>query len=208
MFKKLLRRLYLKFTATKFFSYVILHIVPYIRFTTYYTSLRGWKYYRGHKLLQPGDIILTADKKKLTTVLIPGEVAHAALCVDKDAEWEVSEMTHDNYSKSNFFDICKESDRVLILRCKDWDVNYTRQVIEKCKTFENATYDIAFNLGVKALYCSELVYESDFERRLDVSLDDLAGIGQLYISPTGLLQAKNCEIVWDSDEEVRDEVEA
>ena len=169
MFKKLLRKLYLKLTHTKAFSYVVLHIIPYIRFTTYYTSLRGWKYHRGHKVLQPGDIVLTLDRKKLTTLLIGGEMTHAALCVDKDAEWEISEMTHDNYVRSNFFDICKESDRVMILRCTDWDETYTQQVVEKCKTFVDAVYDVSFDFGVKQLYCSELVYQSDFERRLDVS---------------------------------------
>jgi hypothetical protein len=135
-------------------------------------------------------------------LLIPGEVAHAGLCVAKDAEWEISEMTHDNYSKSNFFDICKESDRVLILRCKDWDENYKQQVIDKCKTFVDATYDVSFDFGVKALYCSELVYQSDIEKRLEVNLDDIAGIGQKYISPTGILKAENCDIIWDSDKEI------
>ena len=44
---------------------------------------------------------------------------------------------------------------------------------------------------------------SDFEKRLDISLEDLAGLGTPYISPTGLLRAKNCDVVWDSDAEVR-----
>jgi len=55
-------------------------------------------------------------------------------------------------------------------------------------------------MGVKALYCSELVYQSDFERRLDVNLEDLAGLGRKYISPDGLYKAKNVRVVWDSDE--------
>jgi len=172
----------------------------------YYTALRGWKYQRGYKLLQPGDILLTADKKKLTTLLIPGEFTHAALCVDKGVEFEVTEMTHTDYTKSTFFDLCKEADRVVILRCKDWDAEYTKKVIEKCKSFIDAKYDVDFELGINSLYCSELVYQSDFERRLQCDLEDLVGLGRPYISPTGIWkvysEGKNAMLIWDSKNEL------
>jgi hypothetical protein len=92
--------------------------------------------------------------------------------------------------------MCKESDKLAIIRCKDWDPEYILKVIEKCKTFEGCLYDNEFEFGVKALYCSELVYQSDFEKRLQVNLEDLAGIGRPYISPYGLFIAKNIEIIW------------
>lgn len=191
-------------TQRKSYRWVLLNVIPFIRFTTYYTSLRGWKHFRGYKLLKTGDIILTIDKQKLTTLLIPGTFAHSALCVGKSQEWEISEMTHTHYTKSTFFDICKESDRVVILRCKDWGEKYINEtLIPKCKSFINATYDTEFVLGVLQLYCSELVYQSDVEKRLKVSLEDLAGLGRDYISPDGLSKADNCDIVWDSDLEVR-----
>jgi predicted nuclease of restriction endonuclease-like RecB superfamily len=119
--------------------------------------------------------------------------------VSKDEIWEVSEMTHDHYVKSTFFDLCRESDRVIILECKDWDEEYSNKVIQKCKDLSSAKYDTQFNLGVEALYCSELIYQSDFERRLDIQLDDLIGLNKPYISPDGLLAAKNCTVIWDSD---------
>lgn len=203
MFKKLRKRLLLAFMQTYLYSWLLLHVIPYVRFTTYYTSLRGWKYQRGYALLQPGDIILTLDRKKLTSLLIPGDFSHAALCVDKYSEWEISEMTHTNYTKSCFFDLCKESDRVVILRCRDWDPEYTRNVIDACKSFDTAIYDIEFDFGVEALYCSELVYQSDYGHRLMINLDDIEGLGTQYISPTGLSKAKNCDWIWDSDKEFR-----
>jgi hypothetical protein len=196
MLKKLKNKVLLWLMDTHFYNYMLIHVIPYIRFTLYYTSFKGWKYHQGYKLLQPGDIILTQDSKKLTTFLIGGEYSHAALCVSKDGIFEVAEMTHTNYTKSCFFDICKEADKVAIIRCKDWDPEYTIKVIEKCRTFEDCLYDNEFEFGVKSLYCSELVYQSDFEKRLIVSLEDLAGIGRLYISPFGLYQAKNIEIIW------------
>jgi len=184
---------------TKFYYWLLIEVIPYIRFTTYYTSFRGYQYHAGYALLQPGDIILTRDNKKLTTVLIPGEMTHAAMCVSKDGKWEISEMTHENYVKNCFFDLCKEADRVVIMRCTDFDPDYTQKVIEKCKSFVGAQYNIEFEFGIKALYCSELDYQSDFERRWNVSLEDLAGLGRPYISPTGFLHARNGLIVYDSD---------
>lgn len=197
------KRILLWYMQTDFHHWLLKEVIPYIRFTTYYTTLRGWKYKRGYRKLQPGHIIVGIDKKKLTTKLIGGTFTHAALCVEKGVEWEVSEMTHTDYTESAFFDICKEADRVVILRCKDWDEQYTREVIKRCRSFRGTDYDVEFKLGVKTLYCSELVYQSDYEHRLQVSLEDVAGIKRPYISPTGIYKALNVEVIWDSDNEVR-----
>lgn len=199
MFKKLWKKIILWLMRTKFYKNLLKNVIPYIRFTTYYTSMRGSVFFKMYKVLKPGHIILTLDKKKLTTILIPGEFSHAAFCVSKDMNWEVSEMTHSDYTKSTFADVCFQSDRVVILECTDFDPGYVVKVIEKCKQLENAKYDTDFQLGIEALYCSELIYESDFERRLKVSLEDLADIGRPYISPTGLYRALNCKVVFDSN---------
>lgn len=199
-----MKRILVWFMNTRAYSWLLKHVIPYIRFTTYYTSLRGAKYKAGYAKLRPGHIILTLDRKKLTSMLIPGGFAHAALCLNKSVgSYEIAEMTHTDYTKSYFFDICKEADRVVILKCTAWDAEYTKKVIAKCRTFEGAVYDVQFAFGVKALYCSELIYQADFERRLQVNLEDLAGLGREYISPTGLFNAKNVRIVWDSDEELQ-----
>lgn len=190
---------------TEVYEWLLINIIPFVRFSLYYTSFKGWKYKRGYRLLRKGHILLTIDSKKLTTLLIPGEFTHAALCVDKspNCEWEVSEMTHTNYTKSCFFDLCKEADRVVIGSCEDWDSDYIDQVlVPTCKSFENEKYDFAFKLGIKALYCSELVYLSDVEKRLKVNLEDLAGLGRPYVSPTGIYNSPNFKVIWDSDDEL------
>jgi len=185
--------------STKMYHWSLKHIIPYIRFSTYYTSMRGIKYHQVYNLIRPGDIILTVDKKKLTTFLIGGEFSHAALCVSKDRNWEISEMTHTDYTKSTVSDLCYEADRVVVLRCVDFNMPYICRFVDKCKSFEGIPYDNMFELGVEALSCSELVYEADFERRLKINLEDVVGIGQLYISPTGLYNAKNVITVIDTD---------
>jgi hypothetical protein len=45
-----------------------------------------------------------------------------------------------------------------------------------------------------------LVYFADKERRLVVNLDPILGF-KPYISPIGLYKAKNCFVVWDSNEQ-------
>ncbi len=186
--------------GTPAYHYLLKNIIPYIRFTTYYTSLRGWKYHILYGFVEPGDIILTIDKKKLTSLLIPGEFTHAAMCISKDGEWEVSEMTHTNYTKSCFFDVAKESDRVVILGIKDVTLDDIRTAIKRCKELQDSVYDVEFSLGVKALYCSELCLESWGNDILKANLEDLAGLGRPYISPTGLFKALGVYVKIDSDD--------
>ncbi|WP_247627962.1 hypothetical protein, partial [Aeromonas genomosp. paramedia] len=78
-----MRKLLLFIMQTKTYNWLLKSVIPYIRFTTYYTSLRGAKYHEGYDLLRPGDVIVTRDRLKLTTMLIPGYWAHAALCIGK-----------------------------------------------------------------------------------------------------------------------------
>ena len=200
-----MKRLLLWLTKTHIFSWLLLHVVPYVRFTCYYTSFRGWKYQRGYKLLQPGDVLLTNDKWKLTSLLVPGQWTHAALCVDKGSEFEIAEMTHTNFTRSTFFDLCKESTRVAILRCRDWDKDYINRVITQCLSFDGTPYDCSFENDFKALYCSELVVASDVAGLLKVSHEDVLGLGMPYVSPDDIYQATNVDIIWDSNNETKGE---
>jgi len=196
-------RIVLFIMQSKFYNWVLSKIIPFIRISFYYSNMRGFKFKRAYKILRVGDIILCKDSWKLTTWLIPGEFSHAALCVDKEeySEYEIAEMTHKGFTKSTFYDIFRESTRLVILRCKDWDVDYIKKVVNKCKSFEGLSYDNMFEFGIKSLYCSEMIYEADEEKRLIVSIEDLMGLGKPYISPIGIYHAKNAEVVWDSQNE-------
>jgi len=165
----------------------------------YYTKLKGHQYHVAYNVLEAGDILLSVDDKKLTSFIIKGVFTHASFCVSKDGIFEIAEMTHTNYTKSCLFDIFKEADRVVIMR-SDWDVEYKRRVIDRCRTLERATYDIRFDLGVEQLYCSELVYQSDFMKHLKLDLSDLAGLGRQYISPDGIYDCENLKVVYDSND--------
>ena len=201
--KKVKQFLLRQLTKTAVYEWFLINVAPYLRASMYYTSMRGWKYHRGYRLLKEGDIILTKDNLKATSFIIGGEWAHAGLCVAKNGVFECAEMTHLHFTKSTFADMCFESDRVAIIRCNDWDPKYVEKVIEKCKLFQDRKYDVEFALGEKYLYCSELIYLSDVDKRLKVNKEDLEQLGREYISPTGLWEAENVEVVWDSDTEIK-----
>ena len=178
-------------------------VVPRIRFTWYHAKLPDWKYQAGYKFLEPDDKVLTVSKCQLTSMCIPGDWTHAALCVGRDDlgdAYEMGEMRADGYNKSSFEDVCRAS-RVVILRCDDWDKVYIAKVIAVCKTFEDCLYDPRFMLGLIALYCSELFWHSDFEKRVKVDTSDLMGLGRPYVSPQDYYDAKNVRVIWDSADE-------
>lgn len=201
--KSIYRRFMMWLMGTRFYSGFVLKVLPFIRFSLYYTKIRGNQFNKGRLLLEDGDMILTIDKKKASTFIIPGVWSHVGLFLGDSTThgYEVAEMTHHGYTHSFFFDLCKEADRLMIVRCKDFDAEYIRTVVAECKKYDGTDYDTQFKLGVKALYCSELIYLSDIEKRLQVSLRDLAGLNRPYLSPDGLAKAKNLEIIWDSDDE-------
>lgn len=196
--EKVRKFIFLSILNSKLYSWLILKIIPYIRFTNYYTKFNGYEYEQARKVILPGDVILSVDYKKLTSLMIPGEFCHASFFIGytEQREFEVIEMTHQNYCKHWLFDVCKEADRIIILRY-NLSEEYKQNMINRALLYENAIYDISFSLGVKALYCSELIYQSDYEHRLKLDLSDIAGIGQKYISPTGLI-TKDCSIIFDS----------
>ncbi len=185
--------------STKFYKHLLLKIIPYIRFTTYYTKMTGKKYNVIYNIIEEGDIILTIDHKKLTTILIPGEFSHAGMVVSKDGEWETSEMTHNHYDRTCIFDMAKSSDRIVVMR-PQLPLSVITKAIKKCKSLDGADYDTSFSLGIEALYCSELVYESYENNVLGVDVSDLLGMGKPYISPSGLYTAKNLRVVLDTND--------
>ena len=199
MFKKFKLSLFNWLHKTKIYKFLLLKVIPYIRFTTYYTTFTGIKYDALSKVMQPGDVILCIDHKKLTTMLIPGTFSHAAMCVSNDSLWETSEMNHHDYDKTMLFDICQTSDRVVILR-PQLPEDVITAAIERCRSFADVDYDCTFTLGVVSLYCSELVYMSYIDNSLEANLSDLVGLGKPYISPTGLYKAKKLEVIIDSDD--------
>jgi len=209
LFLTKLRRILAWYLTTKCNKWILLKFMPGKRFTTKIPPLKGYKYHSGYERLQPGDIVLCIDTKAYTGASIKfitkGVFSHATVCVGKKGDkdypgYEIAEILSEGYTKSFFYDIVHEASRVVILRCPFWPEDYRKRFTLKVKSFEDVKiYDIEFKLGVKALYCSELVYQADIEKTLVLNLEDFAGLGRPYISPTGLYKSPSLEVIWDSD---------
>lgn len=231
------------FMRTKLYNWLMKDVIPYIRFTPYYSLPSNKKFLKwgalankGYRKLRTGDIILTVDKKKLTTLFIAGATAkdrkvdfvpsHAAICTSKDKSFEIAEMTHSDFTKSTWHDVCYESTRVMILRCKKWDQKYIDGMMSLIPEFESIGYDRMFKMGLESLACSELIYAFDSvwnyatkkrisgsqavsqinemeklpDPRINVDLSPVIGKRE-YISPLAFLLSEDTEIIWDSNDE-------
>ena len=222
--KKYVRKLWLeqvfKIMNKPWYTKFMKDYLPKIRFSLYYSLPSNERFHNWGPLLndlqskiKAGDIILTIDEKKLTSLIIGKATAsfskdksedsfvpgHAALVVATEGDYQVAEMTHLNFTKSTVSDVLYQSTRVVVLRCDAFDENYVQNVlVPTCNTFTDKVYDQRFQQGIQELICSELVYFADKERRLDVNLDPVLGFNP-YISPVGLYKAKNCKVIWDSN---------
>lgn len=210
-------------TGTALYHFYMKNIGPVLRLTTDYARPDNKKFHqwgalerKGYIYLQPGDIILAIDNKKVVAKIIGnatkdlGDVkplfvpSHAALCVNKDktSPFEIAEMTMRGFTKSTWEDVTREATRIVIARCPEWDDNYIEdKVIPKVMTFVNKKYDERFQMGEETLACSEMVYHADVEHRLKADVEPLIGTNP-YITPVGLLIAPNLKIIWDSDAEL------
>ncbi len=211
---KLLRKLIDWILHSPVYEFILEKIVPKIRFSTWYTRLSGDSFLKASRVLSPGQFIVSIDENKLSSILVPGFMSHAAFVVENNyyssyetKKTELIEMIGKGYNESSFFDFCKEASRIIICDCLDWNLQHKDRMIALAPTFKLKKYDSTFSFGVEELYCSELIYQLDRlasppEGELISDISDLAGIGKEYLSPDGLLFAANVIIVYDSDNEL------
>lgn len=218
MLKKKWYELLFWLTGTRPYLWAMKHFFPYLRLSLYYALPENKDFpqwgaleKRGYDKLQAGDLIFTIDKQKFSSMVIGNATkniggdqpyfmpSHVALCVDKNSEFEVAEMTHLDYTKSTWEDVTRQSTRTVIGRIKDWDEEYIKEVIvPMAKSFKNKKYDDRFQMGEESLACSELPYFADRDRKAEVDLEPVIG-NKPYITPVGWILARNIEIIWDSN---------
>lgn len=206
--KKLFQSAIFLLMHSKPYYLFIRYVFPKLRFTTSYGGIPGHRYAEAYSLLKKGHCVLTVDKEKASAI-VPGIFSHAAPCVDVLRDWEpgkyeIGEMTAPGYTKSFFYDVCREATRIVIIDCLDYNDVDRYAVAEQVKKYENAKYDVEFTLGVGLLYCSELFYQAEIKTvgKFKFDLTDLLGLDRPYISPDGLLFAKNAVVIYDSEYEL------
>lgn len=191
MLSKLKVKFILWLMKTFAYRFFLKYIIPNL---TLFTAT-GPTYFFKQRLrekMKPGDVLLSKSSGHLTNVLIGGTYSHAAFVVDTD---KIAEMTANGFDIVDVDKFCKQTTRVCLLRLKEEDDAYGILMAKKAMEFADAQYDLDFSLGVEALYCSELAYQCDYEKRFKCDLSDLAGIGRPYISPVGLYRAEGLKVI-------------
>ena len=184
---------------TRFYVWFLSRVMPHLRFSTGYTRIKGWQYHAGYALLQSGDLICSADRNKASAV-VPGDLSHLDICIVKDPKikFEAVGMTSKDFTKVHFFDICKESDQVVIFR-PDFDEAYRNLFLENVMKMSFSIYDYEYDLlDPNKVFCTELGYHADTEKRIGWKIGkDL--LGRPTIIPDSFYQTKGLRVIWDSD---------
>ena len=192
MFKKVIS----KVMKSYIYSLLLRYVVPALRFPKG-VSVEDVALFKAK--VRRGDILLCKTHLSLASKLIPGDWDHAAIFTGRDRINEIAEMIAQGFHECDIDYFLKDCDEVLILRpVHPWSEQYLYRFINKCLSFKGRKYDKEFTLGVDSLYCFELVYHSDMDRKLRFDLDDLVGMGRPYLSSEGIYTCPNLKIVYSS----------
>lgn len=195
----LLRKTLIWILSQKTVQIVVLKVLPKIRFSTSY-ALLGWADYTSISLnARPGDIILSVDKSKLTSLLIPGYWSHVGLVVKNDHDQDgvlIVEAVPPAVRETSLFDFCKCADEVMVLR-PDVTNDVVEQAVFRAKYNIGREYDGLFKYGPTALYCAELISYC-FLQSVKFDWSDLWGVGYPYLSPDGVADGEPLTVIFHS----------
>jgi uncharacterized protein YycO len=133
-----------------------------------------------------GDVLLTTRRGSLTSRLIPGFWSHAAIVVDGDA---VVHATYPNVSRSSITELVLGATDVMIVRPVFADGEQRGTAIRWALMQLGHPYDLGFEHGVDAFYCSELVWLAYGAAVPEWSFDARKRLGVATVTPQDLADA-------------------
>lgn len=119
-----------------------------------YKFVKTFTYVDWDANLQDGDVLLSREKWHFTNIFIPGFWSHAAVF----ASGGVFEAVGEGVGEVDLFEWLYKKDYVMILR-PTFLGDRARVAMFVLKQ-KGKPYDFKFSSGIKAWYCSELVYKA------------------------------------------------
>lgn len=150
--------------------------------------MNSWQFKKFLTHVQPGDLVFSVDRTKLSNILIGGFWAHVGVV---DQNLEIVEAHFPLVRRIHPAEFCFTSDIVGIIRPQSVDLR--QHIATKCGMFVGMPYDTLFVDGRESLYCSELVWTLDEDNQLGFDTTDEVGLGIGYVSPDDLWNSTNIE---------------
>lgn len=192
--RKVKRKVFWLLLDSWFVQWFLQKILPKIRFSTTYGGLTPPQFNWFLQTLKHGDVIVSKDSKKLSSKLIPGNWAHAAIAYQAPGESiKIAEAIWPKIKSTDLFEFAKECEDLMILRPKlqSDDAFFQGLTLRLLTQYIGRPYDTHFSRGPRRLYCSELIWRLLPEFRFDWS--DFADIGFEYLSPDGVAECPDFE---------------
>lgn len=129
-------------------------------------------FYECEKIIKKGDILVSRIYDLMNNVFIPGKFDHVAIYAGNGWILETrGEPVNFKILKKMFY-----SDNVILLS-SNLDDEYRDKMIAEGEKYLTLPYDYQFRMDIKTgVYCSELVYYCDYEKRLKIPTRSRFGI--------------------------------
>lgn len=142
--------------------------------------------------IEPGDCILTRENYRLTNLFIPGYWSHAAIYVGGQ---EVVEAVAPAVRGVHIVEMLLKKDEFIVLRPSFLSKQEARLAAIEARTYIGIPYDYLFDTN-KALYCSELVYQTYKEvTHQKPPLKLMKTFGVYNVNPDHFMQSKSMKVV-------------
>lgn len=174
--------------ATRPVQWFLQRVLPKIRFSTQPPRMTSEQFRRFMNVVQPGDIVFSKDRSKLSNLMIGGFWAHVGVV---DLTGEIIEAHYPKVRRIHPAEFCFTSDLVGIVR--PGDALLRKSIAENSPKFIGMPYDTLFVDGRESLYCSELVWTLDPFNKLGFDTTDEVGLGIGYVSPDDIFKAVDVE---------------
>ena len=149
-----------------------------------------------------GVVISTRDSSKVTGLIIPSDLDHSAIIERWSEQLQDFSIIHavaDGVQRGTLKELCTSCEGFVAHVGEDWDYDYRVSMVDRAVQMLGKPYDGSFKFGVEELYCSEIIYLADFDKRCKYDTQDLAGLGQEYISPKGITEAVGMTKIFDNE---------
>jgi len=159
-------------------------------------AIKSYHYREIRKLIRPGDVFLLQKSGELSNLFIPGFWGHASIYCDKD---RVVEAVGIGVVNTDLIDALLSRDAVMVRRPKFATPAEQKKAADWALQQIGAEYDLFFDPGNKAFYCSELIWMA-YEKTMGVTPFTLRQtLGLNTVTPEDIANANDkWETIYDS----------